>query len=78
MKVDIDIIIKINYKATILATVSAAFVFFFGIFLLFSAIHEDTRHLYGWYFGIIGILGLIISVSFPYIVYTKVFDYLDK
>ncbi|MGD9533502.1 MAG: hypothetical protein AB7V56_07020 [Candidatus Nitrosocosmicus sp.] len=64
---------------SILATLAASFTFFFGLFLLLSGIHEDTqKDWYGWYFGIVSMIGLIISISCPYIVYTKVFDYFDK
>jgi len=65
--------------STILATTAACCTFFFGLFLLLSGIHEDTqKDWYGWYFGIVSILGMFISISCPYIVHSKVFDYLDK
>lgn len=64
---------------TIIATISASFTFFFGLFLLLSGIHEDTQiDWYGWYFGIVSIIGMLISISCPYVVYSKIFDYLDK
>jgi hypothetical protein len=70
--------IKKKYS-TILATAASCCIFFFGLFLLLSGIHEDTqKDWYGWYFGIVSILGLLISISCPYIVHSKVFDYLDK
>jgi Na+-driven multidrug efflux pump len=66
-------------NATILASVAAAFTFFFGLFLLLTGIYEETqKDWYGWYFGIVSIIGMLISISCPYIVYSKVFDYLDK
>lgn len=64
---------------TILATIAASFTFFFGLFMLLSGIYEETqKDWYGWYFGIVSIIGMLISVTCPYIVYIKVFDYLDK
>ncbi|MDN5846645.1 MAG: hypothetical protein L0H53_10280 [Candidatus Nitrosocosmicus sp.] len=64
--------------ATISATIAAAFTFFFGLFLLLSGIYDVTQGWYGWYFGIVSIVGMLISISCPYIVYSKIFDSLDK
>ncbi|MDN5868418.1 MAG: hypothetical protein L0H55_13615 [Candidatus Nitrosocosmicus sp.] len=64
--------------ASLLATTTASFTFIFGLFLLLSGIYDVTQDWYGWYFGIASILGMLISISCPFIVYTMVFDYLDK
>lgn len=64
---------------TILATIAAGLTFFFGLFLLLTGIYEEIQiDWYGWHFGIVSIMGLLISISCPYVVYSKVFDYLDK